>query len=69
MQRRRQQLAAIPEFIADDELLTRMLSADEDTDPNLAERVRQNLRQCGGTQSEQHRPRIWILAVGKIEDC
>jgi uncharacterized membrane protein YqiK len=43
MQRKRVQLAAIPEFAADDELVMRMLSADESTAPNLADLARELL--------------------------
>jgi len=43
VQRKRAQLAAIPEFAADDELVMRMLSSDESTTPNLADLARELL--------------------------
>lgn len=43
MQRKRAQLVAIPAFAADDELITRMLSVDEDATPNLADIARELL--------------------------
>jgi len=41
VQRRQSQLAVIPQFAADDELIMRMLSSDESTTPNLADLARE----------------------------